>query len=108
MKSKRKEHAKALAHARGNRGQLWRVSDDVYDHYFKMKNRGESWDNFFRRLANLTMRNGFSPNLIEGYILKSTSKFYPRAAIARGDAIKEQVRKGLEKPDTPIKVREVL
>lgn len=108
MKTRRKEHAKSVAHRRGNRGQLWRVSDDVYDHYVKMKKRGESWDNFFRRLANLPDRTGWSPGLVEGYILKSTSKFYHRAAIARGDAIKEQVRKGLDRPDTPIKMREVL
>lgn len=97
---------------KSNRGKVFRVSDEVHEYYSKFRNEGESWDSVLRRLVNMPNREGYKPGLFEGWALITTRQLYPTAKLARGEALKASMKRGIMTPfsklERPIRVREVL
>lgn len=90
-----------------------RVSQEVYlEMQARRKTRNaktrllEPWDSLMRRLLGLPNKKGEIFPCAEGFVVGD--KFCKNLASARGEAVQQRVRFGLEKTPKPVPVREVV
>lgn len=96
--------------ARTNKkGQVVRVSNEVFEAMLRKKEGFRSWDALLRCAFGLRPKRGVFPKVLrEGYVIPQTGRFFERAAEARGEAVKLAVRVGSDRVPSPVRMREIL
>lgn len=85
-----------------------RLSKEVLKETNRLRVGKETTDSIIRRLLGLPTRKGIPQHLLELWLVPSSGFVHTDKAKAKGEAIKQAVKLGKGKPESIIRLREVL
>lgn len=90
------------------KSKVVRVSETVLDEANRLKKGKETLDSILRRVLGLPTRKGIPQHLLELWLVPSSGFVHTDKAKAKGEAVKQAVKKGRLHPEKLIRLREVL